>query len=585
MVVKTQDMVHEIQNTSAIFGRNKEVKVIFEGNQAYTDGKEIVLPAMIQNASVDLETQKVMRGYLDHEAGHVRHTDFDVWARHKTETSGALRAIHNCVEDIWLEARVMSEYPGSEKNLAHLSTFTNKKEFEVVKKEPNRFKDVNMETVCLGITSVGRKDYKSEGNQELIDALPEGVAKHAPKWIELTHKCKSTEQTFRLAKHISKLVKEDPELESNPEDFNPDLESDDGIENPADWGEGKDRNSGDGKGKTGVKIVDEVNKIAEDIFGGSGITPPDTGGDRGNYRVLSTRWDKVVHKDDPDSGLNLHDRMKKASGSDYDQLKSRVSSHVLVMKSKLRRAISSLEQRNWDFARETGQVDSKRLVQAYLGAQNTYKRRIDREELDTAVHMLVDLSGSMSGQKMNTAALSAIAFAECFEGTSVNYQISGFNNTNIGDGYSGMQKLCEEARGLYHRAEALNIFKFKSFNDKLFNAKGSISTLYEAAGGNNSDQCALMWAYDQLKKQPQKRKILLVFSDGAPAVLTVGRPNLRIPLKEAIDWIETSGVECIGIGIHHDVSSLYKNNAQVSDLSDLSGVMFNKLTNILLKRR
>lgn len=583
MVIKTQDMVHEIQNTSAIFGRNKEVKVIFEGDQAYTNGQEIVLPAMIQNATVDGETQKIMRGYLDHEAGHVRHTDFNVWTRHKKETSGALRAIHNCVEDIWLEARVMSEYPGAKKNLSHLNTFTNKKEIEVVKGEPHRFKDVNMETVCLGITSVGRKDYKSEGNQELIDALPEGVAKHAPKWIELTHKCKSTEQTFRLAKHISKLVKEDPELKSDPEDFNPDLESDDGVGNPSDWGEGKDKNTGEGK--TGVKIVDEINDIAKDIFGGSGITPPKTGGVRGQYRVLSTRWDQVVHKNDPDSGLHLHERMKKASGSDYDKLKGMVSSHVMVMKSKLRRAISSLEQRNWDFARETGQVDSKRLVQAFLGAQNTYKRRVDREELDTAVHMLVDLSGSMCGGKMNTAALSAIAFAECFEGTSINYQISGFNNSNRGDGYTGMQDLCREAKGIYHRAEALNIFKFKSFNDKLFNVKGSVSTLFNAAGGNNSDQCALMWAYDQLKKQPQKRKILLVFSDGSPAVYTVGRPDLYAPLKEAVDWIESSGVECIGIGIHHNVSGIYKNNAQVSDLSDLSGVMFNKLTNILLRKR
>lgn len=581
MVIKTQDMVHEIQNTSAIFGRKKEVKVIFEGDMAYTDGEEIVLPAMVQNATVSPEIQKVMRGYLDHEAGHVRHTDFKVWERHKTETSGALRAIHNCIEDIWLERRVMDEYPGAEKNLGQLNSFTNKKELEVVTKEKDRFSGVNMETVCLGITSVGRKDYKSEGNQELVDVLPERIKDFAPKWIELTHKCENTLQTFRLSKHISKLIKEDPQLESNPEDFNPNLESDEGIGDPSEWGEGK--KTGEKEEETGVKVVDALNDLAKDIFGGSGITPPKSSGTRGQYRVLTTRFDKVVHKNDPDSGLRVHGLMKKTPSSVYDDLKGKVSSHVMVMKSKLRRAISSLEQRDWDFSRENGQIDSKRLVQAVTGGTNVYKRRVDREELDTAVHMLVDLSGSMSGRKMNTACLSAIAFAECFEGTSINYQISGFDNTNTD--YTQMQKLCRSAKGTYHRAEQLNIYQFKKFNDKLFNMKGSIASMYNAAGGNNSDQCALMWAYDQLKKQPQKRKILLVFSDGSPAVYGIGHPDLDGPLKEAIDWIESTGVECIGIGIYHDVSDLYKNNGTVNDLSDLSGVMFNKLTNILLRRK
>lgn len=582
-MVKTQDMVHEIQNTSAIFGRNKEVRVIFEGDMAYTDGHEIVLPAMIQNADVTAETQKIMRGYLDHEAGHVRHTDFDVWKKGVSKSSGGLRAIWNCVEDIWLERRVMSEYPGSAKNFTCLSTFINEKELKLVKAQPERFNSVNKESVCLGITSVGRKDYKSVFNEDLIATLPEGVAKHAPKWIELTHKCKDTSQTFRLAKHISKLIKEDPRLDSDPDEFNPDLESDEGIGDPSEWGEGKGDDEGTEKG-TGVQIVDGLSEIAKDIFGGSGITPPQKGGAKGQYKVLTTRFDKVMHKNDPDSGLVLHERMKKTSGTEYDLLKGKVSSHVMVMKSKLRRAISSLEQRDWDFSRELGQIDPKRLTQAALGVTNVYKRRIDREELDTAVHMLVDLSGSMCGEKMKMATLSAIAFAECFEGTSINYQISGFSNTNSGVDYAKVTEINRRAKGIYHRAEALNIYKFKSFNDKLFNVKGSVASLYNAAGGNNSDQCALMWAYDQLKKQPQKRKILLVFSDGSPAVTTIGSPDLYTPLKEAVDWIERTGVECIGIGIYHNVDNLYKNNATVSNISDLSGVMFNKLTNILLKR-
>ena len=44
--MKSHDLVYEIQQTAGIFGRNKEVSVVFEGDQAYTDGSEIVLPSL-----------------------------------------------------------------------------------------------------------------------------------------------------------------------------------------------------------------------------------------------------------------------------------------------------------------------------------------------------------------------------------------------------------------------------------------------------------------------------------------------------------------------------------------------------------
>ena len=75
--MKSHDLVHEIQNTAAVFGRNKEVNVVFEGERAYTNGNEIVLPSLPGDLNFDKATSMVFRGYIDHEAGHVRHTDFE----------------------------------------------------------------------------------------------------------------------------------------------------------------------------------------------------------------------------------------------------------------------------------------------------------------------------------------------------------------------------------------------------------------------------------------------------------------------------------------------------------------------------
>ena len=606
MVITTQEMVSEMQGTGAIFGRNKEVSVIFEGEQAYTDGKEIVLPSMVQDATLTPAIQKVMRGYLDHEAGHVRHTDFEVLEAEAKKSSGGLKAIWNSLEDIWLEAKVIREYPGAEKNLKQLVEHVRAKELEGIDKDSKAKKTllgVNKESICMGICSVGRLSYGGELNKkEAEEYISKKMYGWSKAWTDAVHKCQNTEDVWALAREVAKKIKDDPELESNPEDFDfqPGGKSDGSGEpseetggkepsgnfSPEDVGEGPDSNTG--KNKTGVKVVDDNNKIAEDIFGGSGITPPKGKGKNKQYRVLTTRFDQVLHKDNT-SDLGVHKLMKTTPPTEYDKIKAEVGPHVMVMKSKLRRAITALEQRDWDYGRSNGSLDNKRLVSATLGLENVYKKRIEREELDTAVLMLVDLSGSMCGEKMETAGKSAIAFAECFEGTSINYQVAGFSNRwDSSRGNQEFNKVYSEAQkrnSTYHRVEPLQVYQFKRFNDKLFSSKGAMAALTNASGGNNTDRCALMWAYEELKKQPQKRKILLVFSDGSPACITIGEPDLYGTLKDGVDWIEKKGIETIGIGIYHDVKDIYKNNASVYNLDDLSGTMFNKLTNILLNQR
>jgi len=84
--MKVHELSHAITTSAAIFGRNENVTVVFEGSQAQTDGNEIILPAMPLNADISEETAQVIRGFIDHEAGHIRHTDFDVVKSIKDES-------------------------------------------------------------------------------------------------------------------------------------------------------------------------------------------------------------------------------------------------------------------------------------------------------------------------------------------------------------------------------------------------------------------------------------------------------------------------------------------------------------------
>jgi cobalamin biosynthesis protein CobT len=199
------------------------------------------------------------------------------------------------------------------------------------------------------------------------------------------------------------------------------------------------------------------------------------------------------------------------------------------------------------------------------------------------------MSGSMSGSKEIVAGQAAIAFCECLEGTGIKYQVSGFDNTYNSENIpTELRELVYKAYKngeKYRRYEPLNLVIFKAFNESLQVAKGALSALTDAAGGNNSDRDAVLWAANELKSRPEKRKILFVFSDGLPAndEINIGYHDngLDNGLKDAIKDISKS-IECVGIGIDSDsVEKFYKNNVVIYKLDDLAGATFNKLSEIL----
>ena len=73
--MKTSTFVNELTKSSAVFGRKHDVKVVFTGNQAATNGETIMLPAIDRNSTMTDEQMDILRGYVDHESGHVKHTN------------------------------------------------------------------------------------------------------------------------------------------------------------------------------------------------------------------------------------------------------------------------------------------------------------------------------------------------------------------------------------------------------------------------------------------------------------------------------------------------------------------------------
>ena len=84
------------------------------GNQAKASKDRIVLPVLPED---DARAKILARGYLDHEAGHVKCSDYD----DNPSQSGFEKNLTNILEDIRIEQAMARRYPGCRQNLDALT--------------------------------------------------------------------------------------------------------------------------------------------------------------------------------------------------------------------------------------------------------------------------------------------------------------------------------------------------------------------------------------------------------------------------------------------------------------------------------
>ncbi len=95
------------------------VRVVCQGDRAWTDGKQIALPSLPEPMDPDLE--RMMVGFLDHEMGHVAFSDFKVAEEFSKKHRGC-EGLLNVIEDALIERRAMERWPGVRANLDALFT-------------------------------------------------------------------------------------------------------------------------------------------------------------------------------------------------------------------------------------------------------------------------------------------------------------------------------------------------------------------------------------------------------------------------------------------------------------------------------
>jgi len=308
---------------------------------------------------------------------------------------------------------------------------------------------------------------------------------------------------------------------------------------------------------------------------------------------LTTEFDSWELRDNPKAYMNESDGHEH-----YRQTLAQIQGKTAVMKRKLERALLTASQAEYVSGQRSGKLDvRKRGVSIMNGRSNVYRKKIDGQDIDTAVSILVDGSGSMQGSRMALAQQVCIALAECFEKTNVDLEVlvftGDFDRTtdDYNDYYDRLRELEDQVSqngntDMFHRTTPIMMSEVKSFDRSIRECYTQLGNIHKLSRGNTPDGDGILKTATRLLNNKRSKKIMMVLCDGGSGYCTLnGMPETQYT-KAAIDFCTTKGITMVGIGIQHDgVERLYKNNAIVNDLADLDKSVIDNVARMILGER
>jgi len=625
-----------IEKLGRILASQYHIQVRFEGEGAYTDGKSIVLPYMKELTE---EMYQDLNGYLDHEVAHCKFTDFSTIPK---VVSRFHKELLNCAEDSRIEIEMVKEFPGAANYLDPLNT-------KLVAKLHEKWNTLPWPIrLILGVRDLmeGKKPRIDADTKEQFALISED----AKKLSKLTTTEQLRVATEAIVKKISKLEdekekeKEKGEGEKGePSEKSPEKgeKSGDSTEKSPEKGEksskkekpeeSEDSDSGDGesdaKPKRGESGEMETSGESEAGEGAEGEAPKTAAEKRKEkkaeerrekeskmlkesakedhsefdkhirdvHSLINEELEAAVKKEDQTTRVmgkrealpftTRFDEVKELSGKGdrlrYADLKRSVQPLINPVRIELEKVLKVREDAHWQVDKERGRINPQSLGK-FATDQNfrtPFKEFVKNETKNVAVEILIDQSASMTG-KIQTAKLAVTAMSEALKGLNIPFEVTGFHTQYD----NRMAIACREGEkgGRFTRLrEKLVLSVFKSFECQDLKGIEKLTT-----GSENQDGECVWWAAKRLAQRSEKRKVLIVMSDGWPACGEGNYEDLNYDLKKKVEKIIASGMEVIGIGIHSDaVRHFYPDYVVINNISELPAATMRKLSSIILNDR
>ncbi len=522
------------------------------------------------------------RGDFYHEMGHFDPAvmdDYEAQTNHRIDCKSFFFKGWNCLMDYRQEKNRLGEFAGRDEILSRTHRMALDGIMNHVGDDWNKLdgKDDNsVNAVMLWLSTQAR----SEWQRDLAGVAEALKDKFVDKQLDIVNELQSSniieqldeantaEKTLKVWKQVLAKFDRDPEEEEQQAQSDGegggDGEASDSDKGEDGEGEGSDgKGNGDGKGE-------RVNKDSKVKWEDLSIRNHDE-----DYKASYARQD-IDYSGYTGDGFEVSDHIDvdnyvTGTGSPYSTPDSEYVHRTngtnvhTGLANKIRKLLQVKTQTLTVQGQKKGKLSGKSMYRVACPALGTlrervFKKKIQQFDLDTAVSVVVDFSGSMGGSRMEHAIISAIMLNDAISKIGVPLEILGFTDTSV------------------TRMSVLKTFNKKISNEQLrMNMCKAANCMH-----NNSDGEAILWAYHRLATQPNKRKLMIVLSDGQPASR---RGGCRDFTKRVVTQIQNDKrAEIYGVGIESNaVKDYYKHNTVINSSDDLESAVINVIKSHILK--
>lgn len=524
--------ITSMSKLASMLGARYGVKVQVSGTGAFTDynGKSPIINLPLVTAERGQEV--LLRGYIDHEAGHVRYTDRKIINNVRVQQRYFTKTLWNICEDVYIERRMSAAFRGCGQNLRRITIVLFRGKIEPTTCEP--VLEQALSYILYGCRSIPVQELRPEA-AVLRDAFPwPSILPELDKLIARSAVTKNSDECLSLAEEMEALIISAYKQEYGEKQSQQDSQGQDsqgqGSQKPLTKEEQKRAAS------LKKKLDKAINKTAKTHIGSDNITPGEmweimkkdmAASINAGHGYYSSGAEDIRHK--LDIGKAIADKIapsydvgkytgcrsmtiRKAAGcnplSQDDivlgdrmavQLASRMSS-VLQTRSLVRRGTGSVGTR----------LDNHRLYRPAVGDARIFRHDIPGRTPDVEIMCLVDTSGSMYGDSISTVNQTAYAIVKATQnirGCAVG--IMSFNTT------------MESVKDMHTSVPPVRLTRME-------------------ANGSTYLGSALMRVLDCFTEKA-RRHVVIILTDGMTDDLPI--------LSSALDRAEQNAVEVYGLGI------------------------------------
>lgn len=551
-------MNHPLKNAlpivAAAYGEKFGVKVLIQGQDAFTDGERIVIPTANPD---DPHYQQIAWGYLAHEAAHIRHTNFDMVQ--KASSKPIRKALLNIIEDVRIENELAKDYPGTRRSISQVIEYMVDTQQMCVPEQLEPASNLQAWLLfrlrCHFLGQKALTPLYQAVDERVRQLFPAAAMSRLSAMLTVVPSLASTGEVLKLVDAIVAMLEDEsrpPQDESDADsgnDIGQDASNDSNNSSDSQTPETGSSAMGDAAETRDSDNSDQADNLRQALEASAAQFEPDT------FAKVAEVLSEQAEGHQGVTPLSLPQAEQAMLGD--EAILTLSASESAQIRARLRGMVQS-SQDNRNHAKRHGlRVATHRLAASQAGESRLFIQRQPRIAPNAAVHLLVDISGSMgkpigegNRKYFHVANEAALALAMALEGIpGVVPAVSYFPGIHQEVSIALLPK-----QSVRHRAACFD----------------------QKPRGCTPMAQAMWFAANSLLAQKQKRKLMIVLTDGDP--------DDWAATHDIVDRCRRSGFELLGIGIQtRSVEKFFPQSIVINDVKDLKRELFEVTQQLLIQ--